>query len=112
MVSFDPGHLPETSMMCSYHGVQTTITDPNNSIQPITFCQCDDGYFGETCQNANNLCTDSGGIILNIFGNKCMCSNSSFVENPPFCKAAMNCQNFCSQYYSNNYNNCMMNCHM
>ncbi len=112
MVSFDPGHLPETSMMCSYHGVQTTVTDPNNSIPPITYCQCDDGYFGKTCQNTNNLCTDSGGIILNIFGNKCMCSNNSFVENPPFCKAAMNCQSFCSQYYSNNYNNCMMNCHM
>ncbi len=108
VIAFDAKYKPENSLNCHYNGSYQTYTDPNSG-QTYNYCECEPGYFGD-CQYTDEMCQSSGGIPMSYFG--CLCGGSNqFANEPPFCKVVSgSCQNFCLQYFSNNYSNCMMNC--
>lgn len=81
-----------------------------------TYCKCDQGYVGNSCEYPSNICDPGQAFNFDPFmqgkGFFCMCLGGSTSYTPPFCKQQQNCQSFCLQYYPNNYQNCIMNCHM
>lgn len=82
-----------------------------------TYCKCDSGFTGNTCEHPSTVC-DPGFIVdLGPFGNgndwKCACMSNSGIyynDRPPFCKPQFTCQSFCLQNYPNTYQQCMSNC--